>query len=1529
MTRRKLVALVGAVVLLALGLVVFTTGLFVLHTNAGRSRLREAILPFVKRKLPNAQLYIGHISGSFIDGLTIDSVAIRDKRGDLFLSTGPITVSYNWRDLIDNRIYIRKANVEHPYVHVVQHESGVWNFKEIFASNQGPTAPKNPEERNLGDFIVLDSTTARNVTFLLTMPWHPDESLRGAARDSVIRYHLTHAQKAVTKTFDGYGRTYAWRNGRGLLSHVRLADPDSDKFGREFRIATLSVDEFEPTFQFRNLRGAAQLKGNSVFINVPHFDLPASTAHAVGKVWWGSDRPPRYDITIHGDSVSLNDVNWVYPTLPRTGGGTLDLVIRNDPKNDQIVDFQLHRMDVRSTGSHLVGDMWFGTGAPVLLVRNVDLHADPVDFDLLRTLAGKPFPEDWRGQIFGTVKGRGGPLTNFYVDDARGRFEDAHVRGATSNFSGKGELNILVPALTEFHGFDVNAERLDLRTIEYLFPSFPKLNGIVSGTATLDSSWLDVRFANAQLAHQDGPGEPSRASGSGRVTYGALMDYDLTLNVEPLNLSMLARSPQFTGIPVMNSLWSGPLRVRGTAPDLELATALQGPNGAFSFDGRADLDTVGGLGAHGQGQFSGLDLAALFAKKATPSTVVSGHYDVDLTGQTAATLSGTANVSLDPTVVDSVRVYGSQARLRFADGLMTIDTLRLRTSAFTATAFGALGLPKGRPDSLRFTIQVDSLGGLRPLLPAPDTTLNGAAATPADSLSGTLTVTGMASGTFDRLNLSGRALGNELYYNRARGATLNSAFDFRNVLNDPSGVLDASIDTVTLAGVALERVGGRLTFADSSHARFNVTALSQTGPAASAVGDWSSAAGTQLVVVDTLGLTVGQDRWNLSRPARVTMSDGAVRVDSLVLHNRDTAYVALSASVPDSGAAYASVHAAFIPLGDVGTLFQLPDTLKGVGDLTIAVSGTKAAPAVALNAGLDNVHWSGVNLDRVSTDANYRDRQLTINGKVVRDQKTAVTAAAKLPVEITLPLTLKRLNSAMSASLETDTTDLSIVQTIMPQIALDSVRGRFYAKVDVSGTQRNPVVNGVVSVRNGSMRARAMGVSFNGIAVEVVGGGDAAAKRDSITLAVVAHTGAHDSLNLGGTIRNLSQGNANTTFALRLAMDSVHALNRRSLAELYLSTPDRVNGIRLEGSLAEPVVTGAINVDRGSIFLADRDIARKLAVEDLGDTFSDTTRRRAALGSSNVAKTLLTNLVIRDATVTLGQDVRLRSAEANVRLAGTLSIAKSATPPRLIATSGQFVPGLTLNGQVTTVSGTYNLNLGLVQREFTVLPEGTVTYDGGAPETPLVDIKAQYRVPRYHDRDLNVIVNLKGRLPNPRIEFNSDAEYDLSQSDILSYLITGQPGFDFGANQQASQVIASFLSPTISAVAADRLRQSLPWLDAFRLQLGTSNNVDAAQGGGFFSSRNLSNYLYSSTIAADYQVTTNMFLSLSTGFCQISTGPLNSVGAKVEYRFDPKLSLQLSYDPPSQTRSCGQQSLIGLAPPPGQFGFSLFHTWRF
>src|SRR4029078_13463816 len=113
--------------------------------------------------------------------------------------------------------------------------------------------------------------------FLLTMRWSPDESLKGRVRDSVIKAHLDNPQRAVSKTFAGYARLYAWRNMNVLISHARLADPDSyRKVGMEFQVASLSADEYEPTFKFRNVVAKARKLGDLLSFQGGSFALHVS-----------------------------------------------------------------------------------------------------------------------------------------------------------------------------------------------------------------------------------------------------------------------------------------------------------------------------------------------------------------------------------------------------------------------------------------------------------------------------------------------------------------------------------------------------------------------------------------------------------------------------------------------------------------------------------------------------------------------------------------------------------------------------------------------------------------------------------------------------------------------------------------------------------------------------------------------------------------------------------------------------------------------------------------------------------------------------------------------------------------------------------------------------------------------------------------------------------------------------------------------------------------------------------------------------
>src|SRR5215831_13780472 len=1170
-------------------------------TDTGRAQLREIARPIIASKVGGGIVYIGKVSGNLITELTIDSIAIREKHNnDLFLSTGRVTVRFDIRDVIDKRILIRAAQVEHPFVHVVQHENGVWNFKEIFAS-PGPHAPepKNEKERGFGSYLVFDSTSVRDGQFLLTMPWHPDEQLKGAARDSAIRVHLQNPLKAVTKRADGFARTYAWTGAHGLFTHVRLADPDSDvKFGQQFNVDTLSVDEFEPTFRFRRLSGQARRLGDSVWMRVPHFELPASAGYGQGKVWWGSDLPVRYDIAVRGDTVSLDDVNWVYPTLPRTGGGTVNLTIKNDPdpKKLQIVDFKLSKLDVHSTRSHLTGDMSFGIGTPLLLVRNVDLKADPVNFDLLRTLAGKPFTQDWQGDLYGTVRGRGGPLTNFIVDDSKITFQDTHVPGAVSRLAGTGELDILNPAFTVFHGFNVDAASIDLRSIEFLFPNFPRLGGFASGTATLDSSWLDVRFSNANIALQDGPGDPSKFTGSGRITYGDLMTYDMALDARPLSLTMLSRSPKVLAAP-LRGLVSGPLRLHGTTQDLAVQTSLQGDVGALSFDGRVDLDSISGYGVHGNGEFSALSPRALFESPSMRTGTLSGHYDIDAAGATAATTVGSADVSLERTVFDSLRVYPSRVHVTFANGKMAIDSLRLHTAAATVTATGAIGLPHGRPDTVTFKVSVDSLGGLRRYLSTTDAELVADGdAVAVDSLSGTASLVGKAYGTLDAINLLGTLDARSIYINRDRGEHGVVKFDLHDVFGSTSGSAYIGIDTVTLGGIDLDTIGVTFRLNDLSHRRFTMAAASHNGPTATASGTWSTHTGADSVLVDAMQLGIGGDRWRLAGPSRFIRDSAGFAIDTLMLRNRDSAFVAFAAKVPNAGPAFARLRARHIALGELGVVEQLADSLTGVLDLTVSATGTKLAPVIVGDASLTSAKVRSVEVERVASTAQYSAGRFTADVHVTRQGKPdAVKANVSLPASVTL-FGIRERQDSISGLVNVDTTDLSILKAFIPNPNPKlQVGGRFSAAVTLSGTMRNKILGGTASIRDGSVSIPQGGVAsvvtFTRVNGTITGRGTAAQDSIAVDLHATDDARAPGQMSLTGYVKNLLQTSTPPVFGLKLYANGFHAFNKRTLADLYVSTVDASprharDTLRLTGTLSAPELRGNILVDRGSIFLA-------------------------------------------------------------------------------------------------------------------------------------------------------------------------------------------------------------------------------------------------------------------------------------------------------------------------------------------------------
>ncbi|MDQ3948870.1 MAG: translocation/assembly module TamB, partial [Gemmatimonadota bacterium] len=1230
------------------------------------------------------------------------------------------------------------------------------------------------------------------------------------------------------------------------------------------------------------------------------------------------------------DSVSLSDVSWVYPTLPRTGGGTLVLDIQNQPRDLRVMDYKLTQVDVRTTGSRLRGQMTFGVGGPVLIVKDVALQADPVDFELLRTFNGKPFPVDWQGTLTGTVVARGGPVNRFYVDAANLTFNDRHVRGAVSHVAGRGELDILFPAFTKFRGFRAETRLLDLRTIEYLYPEFPLIGGTVAGTATLDSVWLDVRFSTADVYHRNGPGEPSRITGSGRATLGdEFTTYDVTLQAQPLSLPMLARA--YPSLPV-KGLVSGPIRARGTVENLELGLTLMGEAGSLQFEGVVDASEPT-FRARGRGAVTALSPSRLLARADAPTGAINGRYEIDLAGDSLATLTGSSSIALDRSVFDGLRVYSSNARLRFGGRRVLVDTLRVETMAANVVAGGALGLPGGPRDSLSFRVYVDSLGGLRRYIVDRDPEASGART--ADSLTGSLDIAGVAYGTVNSVDVRGAVSGRDLRMGAHFAQWLRGQFDVRDVAGQAAGSLSFRLDTAVVATVRLDSATADVVLRGRARGAVAVRAFSVTGPSASARAEYGRDSAATYVVLDSFRLAMQGGAWRLAAPARLTSdAAGTLTLDPLVLRGSGRGVVSARGVVPRGGGVRIDVTADSIPLEQVAELAQLESAARGLGAATLRVTGTRADPVVALDARLIDLGYGGARLERIDAAVQYASRRATANVALRHGGRVAVSAEMSLPIDLTL-FDARLLDQPLSGRIVASGADLAIVEAFSP--SLRQAKGTLIANLAVGGTWRRPTLGGTISVAGGEVDVRPLGVRLRNLTAALA----AVPGRDSVSVHVSAASGgAAGTLTLQGFMAYADRENPRLN--VRLDARNFHVIDRRSVASLYISTAR--SGLQLSGPLRAATLTGTLNVDRGAIYIPEtfgKDVV-PLSGEDffaIVDT-TDLGNRGLLPGAPSE---LVEHLRLDGVRVNLGDDVWLRSAEVNVKLGGSLSVTRAVDPlDRLRSGFARGAAGdtvayrLALEGTLSADRGTYTLALGpAVQREFQV-QRGTITFFGTPDLNPSLDITALYTVKRSNQQPLGIRARLVGDLyPQPILRLESNETFQLSQSDLVSYLVTGQPSFELGETDRYAETAANLVLPTLGTQVG-RILQSqfgdlIDWNLRFEAGATETDKLITSQG----RAKGVTDFFANARLGGEKEVLKNVYFTVSTGLCGLSNNQnadelrfTDALGGKLEYRL-PRLSVEAGIEPPSSALLCGRGGVRGFVQTPRQFGISLSRSWHF
>jgi hypothetical protein len=230
-----------------------------------------------------------------------------------------------------------------------------------------------------------------------------------------------------------------------------------------------------------------------------------------------------------------------------------------------------------------------------------------------------------------------------------------------------------------------------------------------------------------------------------------------------------------------------------------------------------------------------------------------------------------------------------------------------------------------------------------------------------------------------------------------------------------------------------------------------------------------------------------------------------------------------------------------------------------------------------------------------------------------------------------------------------------------------------------------------------------------------------------------------------------------------------------------------------------------------------------------------------------------------------------------------------------------------------------------VQPTFDV-QRGTLTFFGDTQLNPLLDIAAIHTVRQARQsangRDVRVEVDITGTLARPQLALKNPDNLPLSESDLLSYLVTGEPavGLDNAGNQVTALGVRTAANLLVSALP----RNVVDYLEIQTAAPGTDPSLAATPS--YYG-------LLNTRAVLGKQVGSKWFVGLSTGLCFVnSTAFKENLGLQLEYRISPIYSAQATVEPGTNSSLCVRNGTTANFSPiqaPTQLGFDLFRNWRF
>ena len=294
MGRRRLVVLLSAITMMLIGAGIVGALVAATQSDGGREWIRAQLGARGRARREGHGCTSEGCRDRSSPTSRVDSLAIIGPDDSVFIATGPVHVTYDPRDLLDGRIIARSVELQHPFFVIRKEVDSELELRPGLSAEPAATPGPPPSRSAFGAIVQFRNVRMRGLHFQLTLPWAPDDSLKGARRDSAIVRNLAATDQEIrARRRQGKARLPAHaRAGPKATSRSTAsgcAIPARRASSSTSRASTSTSTR--PPFAVRNMRGGVLWHGDSLVIDIRHLELPGSVARGFGTHRLGRQTP--------------------------------------------------------------------------------------------------------------------------------------------------------------------------------------------------------------------------------------------------------------------------------------------------------------------------------------------------------------------------------------------------------------------------------------------------------------------------------------------------------------------------------------------------------------------------------------------------------------------------------------------------------------------------------------------------------------------------------------------------------------------------------------------------------------------------------------------------------------------------------------------------------------------------------------------------------------------------------------------------------------------------------------------------------------------------------------------------------------------------------------------------------------------------------------------------------------------------------------------------------------------------------------